>query len=306
MRDLSSDAEKEVLFDLSLPTIEAASEKRHLVSCSISYVDVADGLPKCQEGMLTVRALQGGGEKPHLDVTVEAHRCRLLAAKAMEQAAAMLGKADPSDVQVILSEAIDALEQSPAHTSHDISVRERIAALTTDLCQCLESVPDPRSCEKLCSSRAFAHKHQISTRAEGSEYRNSLQQALAEAARKEIGLSLNSEVAHRRSHRPASGRAGRIQPTRRAAENVSSNVGSIPAGAVRQGMRIMCRGEPGVVQEVSLSKTGKHGHAKAFFTVLGDDGTKRQDIVVSSHDVELAPEVETRDLLWKSEKARVP
>jgi len=52
----------------------------------------------------------------------------------------------------------------------------------------------------------------------------------------------------------------------------------------------VCRGQPGVVQEVTMSKTGKHGHAKAFFTVVSDDGVKRQDIVPASHDVELALE----------------
>jgi len=263
------------------------------LTCTLSYIDVEDGVAKTQEGTLSLRRLHDDEGTVDPDVTVEAHRCRLLAARAMEQAAAMLCRASTSDVQAILSEALEALEKSPARTSTENGVQDRIAALINDLSSCLESASDQGSCEKLCSSRAFAHKHQISTRAEGSEYRNALQQSLAEAARREIGLALIQEAPRPLQQVGRVGRKGGFQPPSRASESVSAGTGSITAGAVRVGMRIMCRGQPGTVQDVTMSKTGKHGHAKAFFTVLGDDGVKRQDIVPSSHDVELAPEVAT-------------
>merc|ERR1712093_785493 len=119
-----------------------------------------------------------------VDPNVEAHRCRLVAAKAMEHAAVLIGKASPTaEIQRVLSDAVNELEKSPARS------QERVKALIADLGQCLESSSDARACEKWCSSYAFAHKHQISTRAEGSEYRNALQQRLADAARREIGMA---------------------------------------------------------------------------------------------------------------------
>jgi len=285
MRDLSSDAEKEVLFDLFVPA-EADADRLTLLTCTLSYIDVVDGVENIQEGDLTMRGLCNGKEQPDADVTVEVHRCRVLAAKAMEQAGGMLGKSSTSDVQEVLSRALDALEISPAHTSTEDSARDRVATLIADLSLCLENVSDPRSCEKLCSSRAFAHKHQISTKSEGSDYRNALQKTLVGAARREIGLASVKDV----SPGLQKGRKGRGAPAKLSGPASSVIVGAIPAGALRAGMRVMCRGQPGVVEDVTLSKTGKHGHAKAFLTVLGDDGIKRQDVVPSSHDVDLAPD----------------
>jgi len=289
MRDLSGDAEKQVLFTLAVPAGQESAKALSLVECTLSYIDVVDGIAKSQASMLSVPCLAHGEAHAEVDVFVEAYRCRLLAAKAMEEAAAMLAKASLQEVQNTLSEAIQALEQSPACVSTEAGAQERIVALLADLSECLEGSSNPRTCEKLCSSRAFAHKHQISTRAEGSDYRNELQCNLAEAARREIASLFGEEASHKRPS--GYGKKNRSQPMTRTVCNSESRVSlgtdTIHAGAVRIGMRILCRGQPGVVQEVTLSKTGKHGHAKVFFTVLGDDGVKRQDIVPASHDVVL-------------------
>lgn len=289
MRDLSSDSEKEVLFDLCVPA-DANAGTLTVLTCTLSYIDVVDGVAETQHGDLVLQGLWNGEEQPNADVIVEVHRCRLLTAKAMEQAVDLLGKSDDADAQRVLSEALHALENSPARTSKQGNACHLIATLSADLNSCLDNLSNPRSCEKLCSSRAFAHKHQISTKAEGSEYRNALQKSLAEAARREIEVSSVQEV----SRVARKGRRN-FQPPRRASENISGpasspspSAGTIAAGALRAGMRVMCRGQPGTVEDVSLSKTGKHGHAKAFFSVIGDDGIKRQDVVPSSHDVELA------------------
>merc|ERR1712032_913046 len=120
-------------------------------------------------------------EEQDLDALVEVHRCRLLAAEAMEQAAALSGEGAPEeDVVSVLAQACATLEHSQARN------RASMERFLTDLRLCLEHASDRRACEKWCSSRAFAHKHQISTRAEGFEYRNLLQQQMAEAARLEI------------------------------------------------------------------------------------------------------------------------
>lgn len=205
----------------------------------------------------------------------------------MEQAAILIGKDFPTtEFQRVLADAVDELEKSPARAAVGTSSQERVNALIADLGRCLASSSDARACEKWCSSYAFAHKHQVSTRAEGSEYRNALQERLAESARREIGMASEQQVTAPKQHRR---QKHNFQPARReAVGNVSAQ--TIKAGAVRQGMRVVCRGVPGKVQEVTTSKTGKHGHAKVFFTVACDDGVTRQDVVPASHDVELPSE----------------
>jgi len=299
MKDLSGDAEKEVLFDLSIPALDVPVRELAVLTCSLSYVDVADGVAKTQDSTLTLSGVQNGQQSIEPDVAVEAHRCRLLAAKAMEQAAVMLGEgARAKYVHDVLCEALASLEESLANlvafqSCNDNGAalaQERVAAFSADIRDCLEILSDPRSCEKLCSSRSFAHKHQISTKAEGSEYRNSLQQSLAEAARREMIVPSQQELPARQG-RPGNGRKAFKPPSRLVAIHAGpmSSSDAMPAGAVRAGMRLLCHGHPGLVKEVSMSKTGKHGHAKVFFVVLGDDGKVREDVVPASHDVLLAP-----------------
>merc|ERR1712151_1145569 len=64
------------------------------------------------------------------------------------------------------------------------------------------------------------------------------------------------------------------------------------AGSMRKGSHMMIKGFPCKVQEVSTSKTGKHGHAKA--SIVGTDiftGKKYEDSVPTSHNVD-CPNVE--------------
>merc|ERR1719253_773995 len=246
MRDLSSDAEKEVLFSLAVPALQSDTEHVSLLTCTLSYLDVADGCAKRQEDSLRVRSLKYGKSETGLDAVVEAHRCRLLAATAMEQAAAKMNKATLFEVQNILSDTLHALEQSPARAC--TKVQERIDTLIKDVSQCLECASDPRSCEKLCSSRAFAHKHQISTRAEGSDYRNALQKSLADAARLDMCLAIEPEtrLGTTRGRRTASARVARASHAAcNGNEAMPSSADTMPAGAVRVGMRMVCHGRAG-------------------------------------------------------------
>ena len=57
---------------------------------------------------------------------------------------------------------------------------------------------------------------------------------------------------------------------------------------VRKGGYLMIKGFPCKVTSISVSKTGKHGHAKAH--VFGNDiftGTKKEDVFPSSHNVNI-------------------
>lgn len=60
----------------------------------------------------------------------------------------------------------------------------------------------------------------------------------------------------------------------------------IRAGEVKKGMTVMLKGFPCKVIEVTTSKTGKHGHAKANITGLDIfTGKKYQDISPTSHNM---------------------
>eukprot|EP00297_Palpitomonas_bilix_P017929 CAMPEP_0113881216 /NCGR_PEP_ID=MMETSP0780_2-20120614/8242_1 /TAXON_ID=652834 /ORGANISM="Palpitomonas bilix" /LENGTH=160 /DNA_ID=CAMNT_0000868027 /DNA_START=82 /DNA_END=567 /DNA_ORIENTATION=+ /assembly_acc=CAM_ASM_000599 len=60
------------------------------------------------------------------------------------------------------------------------------------------------------------------------------------------------------------------------------------AGKIRKGGHIVIKGRPCKVVDVSTSKTGKHGHAKANFVAIDlFTGKKLEDIVPTSHNAEV-------------------
>lgn len=67
---------------------------------------------------------------------------------------------------------------------------------------------------------------------------------------------------------------------------VSEKTYPIRAGEVKKGMIVLLKGCPCKVVEVTTSKTGKHGHAKANITGLDIfTGQKKQDIAPTSHNL---------------------
>merc|ERR1711862_183890 len=59
-------------------------------------------------------------------------------------------------------------------------------------------------------------------------------------------------------------------------------------GDIRKGSHIMIKGHPCKCQEVSTSKTGKHGHAKAHIVALDIfTGKKYEDLCPTSHNVDV-------------------
>merc|ERR1711982_285105 len=58
------------------------------------------------------------------------------------------------------------------------------------------------------------------------------------------------------------------------------------AGEIRKGSYLMIKGHPCKCQEVSTSKTGKHGHAKAHIVALDIfTGKKYEDLCPNSHNL---------------------
>jgi len=68
----------------------------------------------------------------------------------------------------------------------------------------------------------------------------------------------------------------------------SSHVYPMQAGELRKGSHVMLKGKPCKVAEVTTSKTGKHGHAKAH--IVGIDiftSKKYEDLCPCSHNIEV-------------------
>merc|ERR1712157_128587 len=69
-------------------------------------------------------------------------------------------------------------------------------------------------------------------------------------------------------------------------QSCSAKTEPIRAGEIKKGMTVMLKGFPCKVIEVTTSKTGKHGHAKANITGLDIfTGKKYMDISPTSHNM---------------------
>merc|ERR1719242_1065568 len=78
------------------------------------------------------------------------------------------------------------------------------------------------------------------------------------------------------------------QPTFETTESGAALVYPMQAGEIRKGSHIMIKGHPCKVAEVSTSKTGKHGHAKAHIVALDIFTSKKyEDLCPTSHNVEV-------------------
>merc|ERR1712187_696683 len=68
----------------------------------------------------------------------------------------------------------------------------------------------------------------------------------------------------------------------------ASHVYPQQAGELRKGSHVMIKGHPCKVAEVSTSKTGKHGHAKAHIVALDIFTSKKmEDLCPTSHNVDV-------------------
>merc|ERR1719225_1363953 len=77
-------------------------------------------------------------------------------------------------------------------------------------------------------------------------------------------------------------------PTFETTDAGASMVYPMQAGELRKGSHVMIKGHPCKVAEVSTSKTGKHGHAKAHIVALDIFTSKKyEDLCPTSHNVEV-------------------
>merc|ERR1712057_153614 len=70
---------------------------------------------------------------------------------------------------------------------------------------------------------------------------------------------------------------------------------SVEAGQIRKGGYIMIKGKPCKVKDVSVSKTGKHGHAKCKFAAVDIfTGNTCEELCPSTHSIDI-PVVTKKD-----------
>merc|ERR1711920_485101 len=68
----------------------------------------------------------------------------------------------------------------------------------------------------------------------------------------------------------------------------ASDTYPMQAGEIRKGSHLMIKGHPCKCAEVSTSKTGKHGHAKAHIVAIDIfTGKKYEDLCPTSHNMEV-------------------
>jgi hypothetical protein len=156
MRDLCGDAEKDVIFQLRVPPIATPACAWVAVNCDVSYVDAANGVSRTvHSSMLLERPASSEDQVATISLDVEAHRCRLLVAKAMEEAAVACVEQGPAPVKSILSHALEAVDKSPATQSRS-GVAQHMEVLRSDLRQCLEHVRSGAAVEHFRTSTRSA------------------------------------------------------------------------------------------------------------------------------------------------------
>merc|ERR1712118_338266 len=78
------------------------------------------------------------------------------------------------------------------------------------------------------------------------------------------------------------------EPTFETAESGASHTYPQQAGEIRKGSYLMIKGSACKCVEVSTSKTGKHGHAKAHIVAIDIfTGKKMEDLCPTSHNLEI-------------------
>jgi len=76
------------------------------------------------------------------------------------------------------------------------------------------------------------------------------------------------------------------EPTFESGDAGAAGTYPMEAGGIRKGSHIMIKGCPCKVVEVSTSKTGKHGHAKAHIVAIDIfTGKKLEDLCPTSHNI---------------------
>merc|ERR1711862_704690 len=92
-------------------------------------------------------------------------------------------------------------------------------------------------------------------------------------------------------------------PTFESGDSGASDTYPVQAGEIRKGSHLMIKGHPCKCVEVSTSKTGKHGHAKAHIVAIDIfTGKKYEDLCPTSHNLDVPFVTKTEMQVCHAEK----
>jgi hypothetical protein len=164
MGDLYGDEARDVLIEVSMPTLPATNEKFVALKCKLNYVNVLDSSLAKDEAFGVVQRLNqvSADQVPNSHVTQQ--RSRIIAAEALEQANAVAKKGRLDEGTVVLESALEKLHDSKRF----LSTRDRssVTSLIGDLKECRGSLSSPsmyqQSGHKRMSAKAQSHHNQRS------------------------------------------------------------------------------------------------------------------------------------------------
>jgi len=165
MGDLYGDEARDVLIEVSMPTLPAANEEFVVLHCKLNYVNVLDSSLAKGEAFGAVQRLNqvSADQVPNSHVTEQ--RSRIIAAEALEQANAVAKRGRLAEGTVVLESALVQLIDSERFLNTTRS-RSSVASLVGDLKECRASLSSTsmyqQSGQKRMSAKAQSHHNQRS------------------------------------------------------------------------------------------------------------------------------------------------
>jgi len=114
MKDLQSEENRELMFELKLPKVAGAKEKDPIVQLSVNYKNVVKDKVEILSNVCCINRIEGqqiGERNMELDVQYN----RVLAANAMEEADDLANKGKLEEARKILSSASDTIQKSKSN-----------------------------------------------------------------------------------------------------------------------------------------------------------------------------------------------
>jgi len=78
------------------------------------------------------------------------------------------------------------------------------------------------------------------------------------------------------------------------ADDVEGNVKMVSVSSLQKGKSVVVDGVACTVSDMSISRPGKHGHAKVNLTAVGMIDGKKRNIIMPGHDKIAAPVIENK------------
>jgi translation initiation factor 5A len=77
-------------------------------------------------------------------------------------------------------------------------------------------------------------------------------------------------------------------------DEIQGNINLVSVGSLQKGKSVVIDGAACIVSDVSISRPGKHGHAKVNLTAVGIIDGKKRNIIMPGHDKIPVPIIENK------------